>query len=42
MCVTEAVDVIRGSDGVRFVHAATAAFGTTAPLCRPPSEPVPA
>jgi hypothetical protein len=33
----------RGSDGLLFVHAATAAFGTTAPSCQPsPSEPVPA
>ena len=33
----------RGSHGLRFVHAATAAFGTTAPSCPPPpSEPVPA
>jgi hypothetical protein len=33
----------RDSDGLRFVHAATAAFGTTAPSCQPsPSEPVPA
>ena len=32
----------RGSDGLFFLPAATAAFGTTAPLCRPPSEPVPA
>jgi len=33
----------RGSDGLRFVHAATAAFETTAPSCQPsPSEPVPA
>jgi hypothetical protein len=33
----------RSSHGLRFVHAATAAFGTTAASCPPPpSEPVPA
>ena len=33
----------RGSHGLRFVHAATAAFGTTALSCQPsPSERVPA
>jgi hypothetical protein len=30
----------RDSDGLLFVHAATAAFGTTAPSCQPSSEPV--
>ena len=33
----------RGGDGLRFVHAATAACGTTDPSCPPsPSERVPA
>jgi hypothetical protein len=33
----------RGTHGLLFVHAATAAFGTTAPSCQPsPAEPVPA
>jgi hypothetical protein len=33
----------RGGDGLRFVHAATAACGTTHPSCPPsPSERVPA
>jgi hypothetical protein len=29
----------RGSDGLLFVHATTAAFGTTDLSCRPPSSP---